>query len=125
MSGIGTGDPHGGVGGYEDPPQYVYDPGQVGTYPDLPSGQVPACDGSSANPQPAWINLDEMSQIGLNVMFAGVGDTQTFPGQQILFMAKANHAEYDYLTQNRWFDTTSTTCFGTIARSRRPKAAIW
>jgi len=74
--------------GYNDPPQYDYTPGIV-TGP---------CNGT---PTPApWVNADENSQIFLTYMYAGAAGGMDAPpaqpGQQILFMAKANHVHYQY-----------------------------
>ena len=46
--------------GYNTPPAYFYN-----------SQSVPACPGQAAPASPAWINLDETTQIGLDQMFAG------------------------------------------------------
>ena len=112
--------------GYDALPQYIY---QANATPDptdgLPwiiptSGQIPSFASlsgptpsptASPSPSPApWINLDEQSEIGLDTMFAGNGPTSPFPGQQMLFLAKANRAEYTYVAANGWwtqqFDNT-------------------
>jgi hypothetical protein len=54
-----------------------------------------------------WINLDEITQIGLDQMFAGVlpasgGSNNTAP-QQIRFLAKANRIEYLYVIENGYW----------------------
>ena len=77
--------------GYDDPPKYVYSPD---TFP--PDGMVPPCSGTPSSTTP-WINADEKSQIGLDQMYAGIGPTGGAtggPGQQILFLAKANRQQY-------------------------------
>jgi hypothetical protein len=106
----GIGQPHGlslGVKdfGYDDPPRYVYNPANVGNYrtPPLPAGQVPACAPAQAADAVPWINLDEMSQIGLNTMHAGISPATPFPGKQVLFMAKANRTEYTYVVAQGWY----------------------
>jgi hypothetical protein len=83
--------------GYDNPPQYVYGP-TAG-----PGGVVSACPGVTPPAQPAWINLDEVNEIGLNTMHAGVASPTPPPGQQILFMAKANKTEYAYVAAQQWF----------------------
>ncbi|HEX8282869.1 MAG TPA: hypothetical protein VF588_05920 [Pyrinomonadaceae bacterium] len=89
----GTGQPHGYTPdatkffGYDHLPQYVYANG-------------PTSGGGGTTP---WINLDEQSEIGLDTMYAGNAPTDPFPGQQILFMAKANRAEYAYVAANGWW----------------------
>ncbi|WP_163992820.1 hypothetical protein [Pyxidicoccus caerfyrddinensis] len=82
--------------GYDAPPQYRYSTSQ---FPN--GGQVPPCAGQDLGQPTAWINLDEMSEIGLNTMYAGKVPTVS-PGapsvqQQFLFMAKANRQEYAYV----------------------------
>jgi hypothetical protein len=120
----GMGQPHGYTGssyyGYDDLPQYIY---QANSTPNpgngmpwiIPSnGQIPSFASLSgptptptASPAPTpWINLDEQSEIGLDTMFAGTltSANAPFPGQQILFLAKANRAEYTYVAANKWWD---------------------
>lgn len=91
---------------YSDPPQYLY---SGGTIPN--GGVVDACPGQAPVTQPAWVNLDETSQIGLDQMYAGIVDvpaaTQPNTAPQLIrFLAKANQAEYDYVVGNKlWFTT--------------------
>ena len=59
------------------------------------------CDVADLNTP--WHNLDEQSEIGLDQMFAGAGPGAQFTGQQILFQAKANRVEYNYVFQNGWY----------------------
>jgi hypothetical protein len=92
----GTGTPHGGAN-YDALPQYFYNPMNVGG-----DGQVQPCD--VASPNTPWNNLDEKSEIGLDEMFAGAGPGAQFTGQQILYQAKANRVEYNYVFQNGWID---------------------
>src|ERR1043166_8375398 len=69
--------------GWNDPPQYLY-------FDMNPGGrqiQIPPCGAPS--PQPAWINLDEISQIGFDTMFAG-GTPGSTEEKLIRFTAKAN-----------------------------------
>jgi len=77
--------------GYNDPPQYNYAPGQV----------TGACNPNDPNnATTAWVNADENSQIFLDYMYAGVlGPTSSQPStsQAILFLAKGNHVQYQYL----------------------------
>lgn len=89
--------------GYNDPPKYVYNaaPGS--------NGQVPACGDQKLVTMPAWINLDEVTQIDLDAMSAGVVPAAPTPAnsspQLIRFMAKANLAQYAYVAQNAyWYD---------------------
>ena len=110
----GTGNPHGfsrGASqdyGYDDLPQYVFTPTDVGNYPGLPTGQAPACDASAPVPTvPPWLNLAENNQIGLDQMYAGAAPSGG-SGQKLLFLAKANRAQYVYIASNGWFDGLAT-----------------
>jgi hypothetical protein len=102
----GSGTPHGGAN-YDALPQYVYSPNPPNAQPpELPGvgtsdGQVLPCN--TASPNTPWNNLDEQSEIGLDQMFAGAGPGGQFTGQQILFQAKANRTEYNYVFQNSWY----------------------
>lgn len=93
--------------GYDDPPQYVYG-GRAGV-----GGQVSPCSGQTAPAQPAWINLDEVTQITLDKMFAGIlpaASTKVNARPQLIrFMAKANRTQYTYVVQNQyWYNTTTS-----------------
>ena len=78
--------------GYDALPQYNYDK------------TVPACDPSQAGDPVPWVNLDETDQINLDNMYAGHVLSNSSPGnsapQLIRFLAKANRAEYVYVTKN-------------------------
>lgn len=92
--------------GYDDPPQYIYAT-YVGT-----TGVVAPCVNQVAPAQPAWINLDEVSQIALDNMLAGVLPAQPQPTnsqpQLIRFLAKANRTQYTYVAQNQyWYNNGS------------------
>jgi hypothetical protein len=122
----GMGQPHGYANsnastyyGYDDLPQYIYtanstpNPNNGMPWIIPPNGQIPSFASlSGATPTPTsspaptpWINLDEQSEIGLDTMFAGTlsSPAAPFPGQQILFLAKANRAEYAYVAANGWW----------------------
>jgi hypothetical protein len=107
----GTGSPHGGTN-YDALPQYFYNAAAVGG-----DGQVQPCD--AASPTTPWNNLDEKSEIGLDEMFAGAGPGSQYTGQQILFQAKANRVEYNYVAPKGWIDAQnpplSTVLTNTIA----------
>ena len=81
---------------YDAGPVYYYAPFKVGTV----TGLIPACTRASSSTP--YVNLDEISEIGLNEMFAGVAPDSPGPGQQILFLAKANRTEWDYIVKNKW-----------------------
>lgn len=92
--------------GYNDPTKYIYNVGAVGSK----DGQVRACKNQPAVKSPAWINLDEVTQIGLDSMFAGIVPASATPvnsnPQLIRFLAKANLIEYVYVAQNSyWYET--------------------
>ena len=87
--------------GYNDPPQYNYQPGQV-TGPCNPN--------DPNNATTAWVNADENSQIFLDTMYAGKLDpTGAQPGadQEILFLAKGNHVQFQYLANPANFGSTN------------------
>jgi hypothetical protein len=99
-------------------PAYFYNPGSTGT----PDGQVNPCGTPSANTP--WINLDEINEIGVATMFAGAGDSSQYPGQQILFLAKANKSEYVYAAQNGWYSGSKDSANGLAAAKSNTKAYI-
>jgi hypothetical protein len=115
--------PHGYVNdpskyyGYDQQPQYIYTPNATAD-PSMQqwiipnSGQIPPFNGTPSTTTP-WINLDEQSEIGLDTMYAGNAPTDPFPMQQILFLAKANRAEYAYVAANGWW-TQQTDAAGNI-----------
>jgi hypothetical protein len=83
------------------PPQYVYH-----------EGEVKECTGQTPISPPAWVNLDEISQIGLASMFAGVAPTDSTTNddpQLIRFLAKANEVHYVYVVEGT--DGTPETSF--------------
>jgi hypothetical protein len=100
--------------GQGNPPGYAQGPAQDYGYDALPQyvymDTVQRCQGTNPiGPSPPWINLDENNEIGANQMYAGVAPKQPFPGQQFLFMAKANRAEYQYVVSNGWYAGTAPT----------------
>ncbi len=75
--------------GYNTPPAYFY-----------ATRSVPACPGQAAPAVPAWINLDETTEIELAQMFAGgpaIQDSANTSPQLIRYAVKANHVEYEYV----------------------------
>jgi hypothetical protein len=94
----GTGQPN----GYNTNSQqsYGFDAAPAYNY----AASVSPCSGVTPPSQPAWINLDETTQIGLDSMYAGVLANYKPPyvnsaPQLIRFMAKGNRAQYTYVTQ--------------------------
>jgi hypothetical protein len=81
------------------PPQYIYNAEQLGQGA-TGTGEIPACSGQDPVTTPSFINLDEVSQIGLASMFAGAAPqhapTNDDP-QLIRFLAKANQSHFVYV----------------------------
>lgn len=90
--------------GYDHLPQYIYAHPIGPFYPGQANDSVP------------WINLDENDEIGLDAMYAGVATGQPFPGDLLLFLAKANRMEYNYTAGNQFF--VSATASAAIAASK-------
>ena len=107
--------------GMGNPPGFVNDASQDFGYNSIPpqyvygDGEVDPCDGQTPPAEPAFVNLDEISQIGLDDMFAGAApsesDTNSTP-QLIRFLAKANEEHYVYVvdpTNSFWNHTPKPT----------------
>jgi hypothetical protein len=137
--------------GFDVGPQYIY--GTRSTTPPTPPGgktpqgatqnnpggtpqdvlNVPACPLQPSVATPSYINLDEITQIGLDSMFAGVlPPTVTNPTAQnanaqpqlIRFLAKGNRTFYNYVAQNQyWYHgedyTTAKNNFATAAKQNK------
>ena len=77
--------------GYDTPPMYVYG-----------EGVVEPCEGQVIPLLPAFANLGELTQIGLNFAFAGAApsqsDTNNDP-QLVRYQAKANRVHYEYVVE--------------------------
>lgn len=84
---------------------YGYDAAPVYTY----LSPVSPANGAPASASVPWINLDETNEIGLDAMYAGVGTGQTSLNGLILFTAKANRQEYEYVAAQRYFDSATVT----------------
>jgi len=82
--------------GYDTPPSdYFYGPSKTGGF-----SSVLACPVQDKPASPAWINLDETTEIGLAQMFAGgpaIQDSANTSPQLIRYAAKANRVEYRYI----------------------------
>jgi hypothetical protein len=79
------------------PPAYYYGPF---------ARQIAACPGQTPPSSPAWINLDETTQIALDQMFAGgptIGNAANTSPQLIRFAVKANKVEYAYIAKNQYY----------------------
>jgi hypothetical protein len=82
--------------GWNDPPQYPYfDKDAM-----LPV-MINPCGAPS--PHPAWINLDEISQVGFDYMHAGAALGNTDEEKMIRFTAKANENHYRYVAGNEYW----------------------
>lgn len=83
--------------GFSSIPSYQY-----------PSGQIPPAPGIKAPAIPPYDNLDEVTQITTNSMYAGAvnpqpmmgGNSQTEQTEKILFQAKVNEMQYNYVASN-------------------------
>jgi hypothetical protein len=85
--------------GYDSPTAYFYR-GQ----------QVAPCSGQTPPTTPAWINLDETTQISLAQMFAGgptINNTNSTVPQLIRYAVKANGVQYGYVAKNQFFDANT------------------
>jgi hypothetical protein len=81
--------------GYDEHPVYVY---------EVP---IPPCATANAAVTTPWVNLDEISQVGFDHMFAGAAGGPDDAARQIRFTAKANRTYYQYIAANQfWFNTS-------------------
>jgi hypothetical protein len=93
--------------GFAAKPDYVYLPTPENGIPV--SGEVPPLNSDWKPPFPPFNNLDEVTQIGLNAMYAGAVDPSpngpasqsTNLKEKILFEAKVNEVVYQYVAQPR------------------------
>ncbi|AZC18922.1 hypothetical protein [Pseudomonas sp. CMR5c] len=105
----GNGNANVGPPGYSPAggPSYGYNTTPIYNYA-IP---VPACPGQAPVSQPAWVNLDEITQIGLNQMFAGISSTapsnRNSQPQLVRFLAKANQTQYSYVAANQYWYTNA------------------
>lgn len=94
--------------GYDEASDYIYAPAAVGTG----DGRIAACAGQTPPAQPAWITLDETTQIKVNQTFAGILPATDSTGtnsapQLIRYMVKANRALYQNVVGNQyWYKGT-------------------
>lgn len=104
--------PHGYDVAHPNPPDYGYDEPPLYVY----GSTVRPCTGQSVPAQPAWINLDEVTQIALDSMFAGVVPAAPQPTnsrpQLIRFLAKANRTHYAYVVSKQyWYNNSRAPLF--------------
>lgn len=110
----GIGDPHGSELGEESdfgfdlPPLYRYDPAEVGAYPGLEPGLIPACEKTRAQAPTPWVELSETHEVGPEQMFAGSAPfedaDERLDQQRILFAVKVDRSFYKYVVGNGWLD---------------------
>jgi hypothetical protein len=90
----------------DSPPGFVNDPAQSFGYDSLPpqyiygDGEVLPCIIQLIPTDTPFVNLDELTQIGLNFMFAGAASPESGLNndpQLIRFLAKANREHYVYV----------------------------
>ena len=77
--------------GYDAPPVYIYG-----------EGEVEPCKGQEVPLQPAFVDLAEITQIGLNFAFAGVAPSESDINndpQLIRYMVKSNRVHYEYVVE--------------------------
>ena len=126
--------------GFDVGPEYVYGtrsktpPGNPPQQQNNPGGSplnVPPCQNPAQRvvTTPAYVNLDEITQIGLDSMFAGVlpssirnptAQNANAEPQLIRFLAKGNRTFYDYVAANTfWYQgsafLTAKSNFSTAA----------
>jgi hypothetical protein len=91
--------------GFSAQPDYVYRPAPANGIPA--SGRIPPLNPNWNPPFPPFHNLDEVTQIGLDGMYAGTvapssnPSTATNAKEKILFQAKVNEVVYKYVAQPR------------------------
>ncbi|WP_376962511.1 hypothetical protein ABNQ39_18585 [Azospirillum sp. A26] len=94
--------------GYEQSPAYYYDPVTTGTK----DGLLPACSGQVPTAVPAFVPLDETSQIGNNQTYAGTLSDKDPKGfnkspQLIRYAVKMNLPVFQNIVSNKyWWNST-------------------
>lgn len=91
--------------GFSSKPVYIYENGTI----------PPINKNSDTTKHAPYANLDEVTQISLNSMFAGASGSHTggpsgntVTAQKILFEAKVNEAYYKYVAGNKYFQSDSS-----------------
>jgi hypothetical protein len=97
--------------GNGEPPGYLQNAANAYGFDAAPAynylRSVPPCSGQKAE-APPFVNLDEVTQIGLDTMYAGIVPpaptaTNSDP-QRIRFLAKANRDQYAYVAANGYWN---------------------
>jgi hypothetical protein len=89
--------------GFSAQPDYVYKPAPANGIPA--SGRIPPLNPNWNPPLPPFNNMDEVTQIALDGMYAGTvapspnPSTSTNATEKILFQAKVNEVVYKYVAQ--------------------------
>lgn len=86
------------------------------------SGLIPPAPGITNPAIPPYDNLDEVTQISLNAMYAGAvdphpalgGSSKTSQVEKILFQAKVNQTQYVYVASNTFWGQDANPNLGTI-----------
>ena len=93
--------------GFAAQPDYIYQYQSMNNNGVLPSGRVPPFNPNWTPAVPPFNNLDEVTQIGLDGMYAGAvapsstASRSTNIKEKILFEAKVNEVVYQYAAQPR------------------------
>jgi hypothetical protein len=115
--------------GYDDPPEYIYGPANVGTS----DGRIAPCSGQAVPTTPSWIPLDETTEIGVARVLASQLPSVDPTGlnsqpQLIRYAVKSNRSVYTNVVANQfWYGVASaTTPLGkaqaNMAATQPPKA---
>ena len=99
--------------GFDDAPLYVYQPDATRTK----DGLIPACPNQADVSRPAWLPLDETTQIGNNQTFAGAAPATDPKGfnskpQLIRYAVKMNKTAYQNIIANRFWYRDMTLDIG-------------
>lgn len=95
--------------GYDALPVYKYNSEKA--IIDAPAGKTP------------WVNLDEISQIGTNQIYTGLAPNQQLEkgaGRLILFLAKANRTQYEYIASRGWWSNNQDNPYTPGKYTRAP-----
>lgn len=100
--------------GFSSKPNYIYSTGPI----------PPLNKNSDTSKTPPYNNLDEVTQISLNSMYAGayghhdgVAPNASVPSQKILFQAKVNEDYYRYVAGNKYYQSDSPSVQNIINNS--------
>ena len=106
----GIGEPHGhdrGFAadyGFDAAPKYIFAPDQIGSYPGLEPGMVPACDAAAQDTPTPWIDLSESHEAGPEDIFAGIIPPGEANERRFLYAVELNRNYYRTIAANGWYD---------------------